>query len=315
MTDRPRQFSYFLRPAKQVERKLLLQGLHRLTQAGYPINSYRYLGFGSIYYVDFLLFHKYLYIDDMVCVEHGPFPRAMRFNLPYQFIRLELKSLGTFIPELDRQRQHLVWLDYDYALNDDVLQDVGGVVAVVPPGSVVVVTVRAQPPEASVPGEGDACRMKRRKRILQKLQKQLGSLAPALSLADLNPARLAAISSNGLAEYMAVEAQRRTPQLAFHQLFSYRYADGANMVTVGGLIDVKGASAAIDEAVVGWPHAIRDAATPPEEIVVPWLTPREKAWFDQAIPVTDAPFELLEDELKGYEQFYREYPAYHESLL
>ena len=57
------RFNYLLRPSKQVERKLFIEALHRLALGNFRIHEYTYLGFGSPYYADFILFHKYLYID------------------------------------------------------------------------------------------------------------------------------------------------------------------------------------------------------------------------------------------------------------
>lgn len=93
-----KQFDYSLRPSKQVERKVMIEVLHRLSEAGYAISEYKYLGFGSVYYVDFLMFHKYLFIENMVCVEWGDVARRMRFNKPYKFIKLKLETCqSTFL--------------------------------------------------------------------------------------------------------------------------------------------------------------------------------------------------------------------------
>ena len=71
------KFNYLLRPSKQVERKLFIETLHRLRDADYPICSYTYVGLGSIFYADFILFHKYLYIDRMICAERDEVERRM----------------------------------------------------------------------------------------------------------------------------------------------------------------------------------------------------------------------------------------------
>ena len=73
------KFNYLLRPSKQVERKLFIEALHRLRAAGYPIYEYTYLGLGSVFYADFILFHKYLYIDKMICAEQTKY--ANEWNL------------------------------------------------------------------------------------------------------------------------------------------------------------------------------------------------------------------------------------------
>ena len=46
-------------PAKQVERRMMIELLQLLSQVGFSINTYQYTGMGSVYYVDFVLFHKH----------------------------------------------------------------------------------------------------------------------------------------------------------------------------------------------------------------------------------------------------------------
>jgi len=46
---------YDLRPAKQVERRMIIDALQRLSTAGFPITDYQYTGFGAIYFVDFIV--------------------------------------------------------------------------------------------------------------------------------------------------------------------------------------------------------------------------------------------------------------------
>ena len=74
------QINYLLRPSKQVERKLFVEMFLKLAQVGYDVPSYTYVGLGSVYFADFLLFNKYLYIDNMICVEHADIPNRMKFN-------------------------------------------------------------------------------------------------------------------------------------------------------------------------------------------------------------------------------------------
>ncbi len=50
---------YGLRPAKNIERKMMCECFWRLS-AFHPVHNYRYIGFGSVYFSDFLLFHKVL---------------------------------------------------------------------------------------------------------------------------------------------------------------------------------------------------------------------------------------------------------------
>src|SRR4051794_34072109 len=101
------KFNYWLRPSKQVERKILIEKLLRLAQNGYDIPKYTYLGFGSVYYVDFIMFHKFLFIEKMECIEHGKIPRRMRFNKPYKFITLKLRAYEEVAERIRRNTDYL----------------------------------------------------------------------------------------------------------------------------------------------------------------------------------------------------------------
>src|SRR5579863_7182687 len=104
-TDSFKKFDYSLRPSKQVERKIMIEVLLRLAKAGFNINEYGYLGFGSVYYVDFVMFHKYLFIEKMTCVEWGDVEKRMRFNKPFKFIKLKLGALSKYIPSISSKER------------------------------------------------------------------------------------------------------------------------------------------------------------------------------------------------------------------
>src|SRR5690606_27908751 len=104
---------YLLRPSKQVERKLIIETIIKLSSLGYHIHDYTYMGMGSIYYADFVMFHKYLLIEEMICVERDYIPLSMKFNKPYNFIKLNMNQASVVIPLLDRNKKQSMWLDYD----------------------------------------------------------------------------------------------------------------------------------------------------------------------------------------------------------
>ena len=67
MAGKPK-LDYRLRPAKSIERKMLAESFRRLSQFG-RVDLYRYVGFGSLYFSDFLLFHKLLGFKHMLSIE------------------------------------------------------------------------------------------------------------------------------------------------------------------------------------------------------------------------------------------------------
>lgn len=62
------KINYSLRPAKNIERKMILEALYRLSSF-HSIREYQYIGFGSTFFTDFSLFHKNMGINDLYSIE------------------------------------------------------------------------------------------------------------------------------------------------------------------------------------------------------------------------------------------------------
>src|SRR5262245_44105859 len=138
---------YDLRPAKQVERRMLIDAFHMLTMANFPIRDYQYTGFGSIYFVDFILFHKLLGIRRMVSIEHSEkVGDRVKFNKPYAFVDVVMGSASDVIPILSPDRKHLLWLDYDDVLSASHIVDIRLASTYLSPGSLLLVTLDVEPP-------------------------------------------------------------------------------------------------------------------------------------------------------------------------
>ena len=138
-----RQINYSLRPAKATERKMICEVFRRLYPFG-KIETYRYIGFGSIYFSDFHLFHRALGMDDMLSIEKDAYAEeCFEFNKPYKCVRIDCRPASEVLPELDWQVKTLAWLDYESKLDETVLSDVGSVCAKACSGSVLIVTVNA----------------------------------------------------------------------------------------------------------------------------------------------------------------------------
>lgn len=312
--------NYLLRPSKQVERKLIVEALHRLGTQGYNIPDYRYVGFGSVYYADFILFHKYLYISDMLCVENKDIERRMRFNKPYDFVDLFMGQISHVFPEINRQQQHLIWLDYDGPLDGDMLRDCASALAVLAPGSLLLTTVTAQLSQVERAANIEEMRT-RSERLSGEYNEAFGHLiAEPVKPPMLSRKQLPTLFSRVLRKQFIESTRSRTDiRVDFQQIFNYRYSDGATMLTFGGLVDtperieqlrqsdfLNGAYAATEEE--------------PLVVSVPHLTVREKHWLDQHLDASrrepeSLEFELDQEALDNYCRYYRYYPTYYETLV
>src|SRR3990170_8105958 len=109
--------AYELRPAKQIERRIIIEALQKLSQSGFRIEDYKYTGMGSIFFTDYIVFHKFLGIKNMVSVERDKTSRV-DFNRPFgeEILKIEDGLIGDHIVKLNKDKKHLLWLDYDYPI-------------------------------------------------------------------------------------------------------------------------------------------------------------------------------------------------------
>jgi hypothetical protein len=139
------RINYSLRPAKNVERKLMCEAFRRLSRFG-KLDSYRYVGFGSAFFADFLLVHRTLGISDMISIEKDiDNGSRFEFNKPFACVKLEFGLSTGILPLLDWEPRSIVWLDYDGILNQGVLEDVAFLAAKCCSGSVVIFSYNVNP--------------------------------------------------------------------------------------------------------------------------------------------------------------------------
>jgi hypothetical protein len=322
--DSFKQFNYSLRPSKQVERRMMIEVLLRMSSPRFPISTYRYLGMGSPYYVDFVMVHKQLFIDDMVCVEWSDIPKRMAFNKPFKCITLKLMSISDYIPRVTRSKRHFAWFDYDRALDTDMLRDLDGCLTVLAPRSVFVVTIDARPklpvdaPELDEV-DLDALTANKRADLTAKLyQTWFGNyLDTKVTKEVVSNKNVATLFHSVVAERIRQTVSVRG--LKFIQLFNYVYQDGAPMLTVGGVLATEEDEAYLRQQPSVLEHRFVRQGADYMTISVPHLTVREKHWLDSRMDQNLTPdklqFELDSTLLENYRQFYKEYPTYLETVV
>ncbi len=303
--------AYDLRPAKQIERRMLIDGLQRLGLAGFPIEDYQYTGFGSVYFVDFILFHKLLNITRLLNVEYSPkIKKRIRFNRPYKLIELAFKPIADVIPTLSPDLHHLLWLDYDSVLNASQLVDINLAATYLSPGSILLVTVDVEPPGSSTDGPEQWFDYFR-----GEAEQYLGEFN---SITDYVESKLTRINVQIL--FRAIQAGLAGRGVTFVPLFNFLYADGHKMLTIGGVLATETERRKIQASTLAkTSYCRRDFNKPPYEIRVPRLTRKERLHLDCAMPSSKAwrpnEFELRDEDMLAYREIYRFFPAYAELLL
>lgn len=218
--------SYDLRPAKQSERRILLDLLKTAGDCGLPIPDYRYIGMGANRFYDFLLIHKYLGIANMISLEHDPvmFERAS-FNCPYGFIKVLNKTATEFIATEAFENPSILWLDYDGGVASNIAQDISSLSPKLRVGDFCFVTVFGGPPGALARENSQA--------RLRWFQDQLGDVAGDVTLADVeNSSFPKAVHKVLIAAFRNAFAVRREGR--FVPFLQVKYADSLPMITVGG---------------------------------------------------------------------------------
>lgn len=311
------KFHYGLRTAKNIERKMICEALHRLS-AFDRLDAYRYVGFGSAYFSDFILVHKSLGIADLVSIEKDEEKAArFQFNCPFSCVRIEMGLSTDILPSLSWTKKTILWLDYDLSLRDLVLADVAFFCSNAAPGSVLLVTVDVQQGEDK---EDDLDR-------LQRLEKRLAQdkLPPELRAKDLGGQwGTAAVSRSIIDNEISQQLHARNGTLSseemilYEQLFNFHYADGAEMLTVGGIVYESRQTQRLARCAFENLDFVRRKGEP-FLIEAPALTYRELRHLDSQLPagdsgVLDAPG-LRPRDIENYRRLYRHFPTFAEAEL
>lgn len=143
MSNSGRKVNYSLRPAKNVERKMMCE-FFREANKMYKINQYRYIGFGAFYFTDFTLMHKEFNINKMVSIEKDQTNSArFEFNKPFGCIELCFGESTIMLESQlnwDYNTKDIVWLDYDDILTESKIFDFELCINKVTSGSFVIIS-------------------------------------------------------------------------------------------------------------------------------------------------------------------------------
>lgn len=305
---------------------MIIDALQRLAAAGFPVADYQYTGFGSIYFVDFIMFHKLLGMNRLVSLEQTPsLERRVSFNRPFSCIDIRMVPASSAIPDLSRDVQHIVWLDYDGVLNKSMLSDIQSAVTTLSPGSILLVTVDVEPPEdhdySDVDPDFDSSKTRMGPTEWKKYFEHHASVYLELGLTDSDFAksRLVERSTEILTAAFLRSAVSR-PGLDFMPLFNFVYKDSHQMLSMGGMVagatekrQIRGSTIA-DTA-----YYRSDFESLPFQIRIPRLTRKERVYLDREMPCEDQwmpkEFDLDSKAVMEYREIYRFLPAFAEILL
>lgn len=307
--------NYYLRTNKNIERKLFFESL-KIMDNIFDISGYRYLGFGSIWFVDFLIAHKLLGIEDMVSIEKDiiGYSRA-NFNKPFNCIILEKGESVEVIPDMDfTDKPIIAWLDYDsYLASSTAMPDIQLLCERVLSGSIILITIDANYKQLRSRFESSLKIFQTLNEILENeesqelqkiyaikqyidrvgisdidkkklvIEKIAGNFVPTgLSRSDLQnqnfPNLLSRILFNKFEHAMIVSGREEK----FYPLYNFSYRDTTPMISVGGMVASRQDAIKLERSHIRLKRYITGERQ--YEIKVPPLTLKEKIALDQMLP-------------------------------
>ena len=304
--------NYSLRPSKSIQRQIVFEGI-RTFLGRLSFRDVVYVGFGSIWFVDFVMAHKILAIDNMISIEKDEIGYARaRFNSPFATVDIRRGTSSEVLPVICRdkaisRRPWVLWLDYDRSFDEDMSDDLRLVLERAPENTIVLTTFNAL--------EGKYGAAKDRPARLTELFE--GVVPADLSKNQCKEHRMQrTLADLGIKFMKSVALEARRPG-AYVPAFQIIYSDNAPMVTIGGVLpsapNQRHAQSIVKAS--GW------RCQPSEPIRAPHLTMREAMALQSRLPdpaglsrglVKALGFDLDEAEIGVYERYYREYPAFAE---
>jgi hypothetical protein len=321
---------YSIRRNKNIERKVVFERLRRLSPL-FDFSRYRYIGLGSMWFVDFVLAHRLLDVSTLWSIEKNDAARAA-YNKPYSCVTVRGGTSTAVIESMtdeDWKMPVIVWLDYDGRFDADSARDCSTVLKSAVPGSVFLLTVNAHRSTylPRLPAE-------QRPKAIEVLRDLFGNAVPANALpsgkGDVGEAEFPQVLSASVLNLFTTiirNSGRATDEFAdrFVPLFDLQHYDGAPMATVGGIIaswrqlpDLENVLNCNVTEMCSGKAMTRDVLD-----LVP-ITTKEKLALDQLLPCDEADFaSLLEKsgvkldpgEAQKYRRLYGQFPMFVEAVV
>jgi hypothetical protein len=302
--------NYSLRPSKSIQRQIVFEGV-RMLQSELDLDRLLYVGFGSIWFTDFVMAHKLLAIHDMISIESDDigYLRAV-FNSPYATVRIRHGTSSNVLPTLYAERSiserpWMVWLDYDYAFDESLRDDVRSLIENAPMNSILLITY-----------DGGEAKYGKAADRPTRIRELFGDVVPDdLSKENCKDERMQQTLASLTVDFMKSVASDLARPGGFLPAFRVIYKDTAPMVTVGGLLPSRGGVRVASSVVSSenWP------GFPAKSIIAPHLTIREAITLQSQLPganpmsraqIRSLGFDLEDEQIEAFERYYRQYPAF-----
>lgn len=314
------RIDYNLRPAKAIERKMLCEAFRRLLNFS-DLLEYRYVGFSSIFFSDFSLIHKSLGLTDLISIEKEEKDKVrFRFNRPYKCIRLRFGYSNDVLPTISWAKKIILWLDYDYKLDESMLTDIGTFISRAQTGSLILLTMDVTPD--NLPDK--EAKKNRYEQLTERISK--AKIPIDVEEKDLDKENYPRVCYNIINNEIDEVLGKRNGglenkfKLTYKQLFNFIYKDGSSpMLSIGGIIYSNNDKDKIKKCNFERLEFIKSEKYKyePYKINVPKLTFREMRYLDKILPSSKGEkLRFLSKEMKDdYSKIYRFFPNFVEAEI
>lgn len=309
-----KQPAYHLRANKAVDRLTLIDAMKRISALDANIGEYTYYGFGGPYLEDFRLMYEFYPEIRMISIEdNDEIYKRQRFHAPCHSSQLRLKKIEfkAFLDEYDGSDEKTIfWLDYldlKYARFEEFME----LLPKVSNGSIIKITLRCEPQDYIRNDEKGPDKS-------IEFQNQFSDVLPH---PDAKPAATFEDMANLLQNMIRIAAQKSLSSAMpsqFLPISSFRYADGAGMFSLTGMVWARKDVGKVRRAFGDW-HLRNLNWGMPRLIDVPTLSTKERLHLQRKLPcerhagrvLRRALGYLIENDTKRTEGKLRQYADFH----
>ena len=331
--------NYSIRLNKSIERKIMAEGINLIVST--LKFDYSYIGFGSLWFIDFIHFHKFLNIREMYSIESDKiiYKRA-EYNNPYHCITVlngeSTEGLDTILDE--EEHPCIIWLDYDANIFEcsSFVSDVNSIVSKAKNGSILIATMNANNKivrDLKTRAKGDEWK----DITVDSLKNTFGNvqITTTVNKQFTNQEKFIQLVNPLFSQTIENSIYNSGNKKRHFKIFDFAYADNATMVTLGFILFDEAEASSINRLTpFSKPYFLNENTF---NISAPVLTVREKNSIDKNLPSGDINrfirengtfeseaevylkpdklgFPIHEQTFRSYSEIYKYYPTYFEIM-
>lgn len=313
--------NYTIRPSKAIERKMMCELLREI-QVLTSRTEIRYIGLGARYFVDFLMLHNEFGIKDMISIEaagNAQEKKRYEFNKPLKYIKIQYGHTSQVLPQIEGfgEKLNFVWLDYDSKFSDFMVDDAISLMTKLEVGSIYFMSCCHRYEGINTSEIQESFKNFNKIYFKDDIEKKHYSTKQL-------PYVINNILSTNIHEAIKKRNFNTKKKVKFKRLLFLTYADGAPMLTIGGIIVDDVLEQRMQESnLIEKYDFLRAEKEEYYKIEIPKFTQKEISHVLKEIPISKEEYEKKADKFHGiefeeietFEKIYRYFPFYTEGRI